>query len=145
MTGTPPSDLLRALPHGPAARLLDSVVEVDDDSILCRAVTRKDSPYGDGSTVSALIAVEMGAQAAAAHQVFLRSRSGGERPASGYVVRARKLTIGRERLDPPDPVGVRARLIGSAGSLCVYSVTCHLEHGPELLAVELSLFHRSNG
>lgn len=134
-------DLDELLPHGPAARLVGSVVELDAESVLCRASAPVESPYGDGDTISTLIGVEMAAQAAAVHQAVLRIESGRGPSPTGFVVRARKLELFRERLEAPLSLLAGARLVSSSGALCVYHVACRLEDGPDLLTAALSILH----
>lgn len=141
MTDVTSRDLDRVLPHGPAARLVDAVVEMDAESILCRASAPAESPYGDGVTLSTLIGVEMAAQAAAVHQARLGMESGGEPGASGYVVRARRLEIFRERLEGPVSILAEARLVSSSGALRVYRITCRLDEGADLLSADLTFLH----
>lgn len=141
MTDFASLDLDQLLPHGPAARLVDSIVEIDAESVLCRASAPVGSPYGDGDTISTLIGVEMAAQAAAVHQAFLRIESGREPSASGLVVRARKLELVRGRLKAPVSLLAGGRLVSSSGALCVYRVACRLENGPDLLTGDLSFLH----
>lgn len=141
MTDFTALDLGRTLPHGPAARLVEAIVEMDAESIVCRASAARDSPYGDGETISTLIGVEMAAQAAAVHQAFLGMEAGREPSASGFVVRARRLELARQRLEAPVSLLAEARLVSATGALCVYRVACRPQRGPELLAADLSFLH----
>lgn len=143
-TEDPSAKLLRALPHGPAARLLTRVLELDPDAVRSQASTSAASPYGDGETVSSLVAVEMAAQAAGVHQAFLAAAKAATRTGSGYVVRVRKLSISRQRFDVETPVRLHAWLIGVAPPLAIYGASAELADGSPVLRMELTLLAETN-
>jgi predicted hotdog family 3-hydroxylacyl-ACP dehydratase len=81
--------LCRLIPHNGTMCLLDSVINWDDESILCRAVSQCDpnNPLRANSTLSAINGVEFAAQAMAVHGALLQGDE--KTPASGYLAALR--------------------------------------------------------
>jgi predicted hotdog family 3-hydroxylacyl-ACP dehydratase len=126
---------IRALiPHSGTMCLLDGVIEWDDDSVLCITETHRDStnPLRRGGFLSAVHALEYGAQAAAVHG-GLRARAAGEIAPAGYLAALRDAQLRVDRLDDiASPLIVRAeRLFGETANT-VYE--CQISAGSELLA-----------
>ena len=114
--------------------LLDTVIDWDDDSILCGSETHcdPDNPLRRGGRLSALHALEYGAQAAAVHG-GLRARSAGVAAPPCYLAALRDAHLHVARLDEvAGPLKVRARrLFGDSGNT-VYE--CSISAGNVLLA-----------
>jgi predicted LPLAT superfamily acyltransferase len=107
---------IRALiPHSGSMCLLESVIEWDDRSIVCTSNTHRDplNPLQRNGQLSAVHALEYGAQAAAVHG-GLRARAAGATAAPGYVAAFRDARLHVNRLDDIEsPLEVRAtRLFG---------------------------------
>jgi predicted hotdog family 3-hydroxylacyl-ACP dehydratase len=116
------------IPHSGTMCLLDGVVSWDDDSILCVTNTHRDrdNPLRRDGRLSAVNALEYGAQAAAVHG-GLRARAAGTTAPACYLAALRDARMHLERLDDlTTPLEVRAqRLFGEAGNTvyqCVISV-----------------------
>ncbi len=111
------------LPHAPPARLLEALLEVGEGRLEARAVIPSASPFAEGAVAPGLLALELGAQAAAALEAIERAARGeGGGPRQGYLVGAREA-----RFDPPLlPVGVPLRVSASlearALPLCHYRI-----------------------
>jgi predicted hotdog family 3-hydroxylacyl-ACP dehydratase len=114
--------------------LLDTVLEWDDDSIVCRSETHRDpaNPLRRDGQLSALHAFEYGAQAAAVHG-GLRARSAGVVAPPCYLAALRDAHLHVARLDDvTSPLEIRAqRLFGDSGNT-VYE--CSVSAGDLLLA-----------
>ena len=111
---------IRALiPHSGTMCLLDGVIEWDNDSIACISETHREStnPLRRNGRLSAVHAIEYGAQAAAVHG-GLRARAAGTTAPPGYLVAVRDAQLNVERLDDiPSSLVVRAgRLFGEAAN-----------------------------
>jgi predicted hotdog family 3-hydroxylacyl-ACP dehydratase len=111
---------IRALiPHAGKMCLLDGVITWDDESIACMSGTHRDpaNPLRRGARLSALHALEYGAQAAAIHG-GLRARSAGAPLPSAYLVAFRDVRLFVERLDDITfALDIRAaRILGDAGN-----------------------------
>src|SRR5213083_1124199 len=99
--------------------LLDSVIEWDDQSIICISNTHREpaNPLRREGQLSAVHAFEYGAQAAAVHG-GLRARAAGMTAPPGYLAALRDAHLHVARLDDAaSPLQVRAqRLFGDAGN-----------------------------
>ena len=107
------------IPHSGTMCLLDGVVSWDDNSILCVTNTHRDrdNPLRRDGRLSAVNALEYGAQAAAVHG-GLRARAAGTIAPACYLAALRDARMHLERLDGlTAPLEVRAqRLFGEAGN-----------------------------
>jgi predicted hotdog family 3-hydroxylacyl-ACP dehydratase len=114
--------------------LLESVIEWDDRSIVCTSNTHRDplNPLRRKGQLSAVHALEYGAQAAAVHG-GLRARAAGTTAAPGYVAAFRDARLHVNRLDDIEcPLQVHAtRLFGDDAST-VYE--CRVSAGDRILA-----------
>jgi predicted hotdog family 3-hydroxylacyl-ACP dehydratase len=109
------NEIERLIPHAGTMCLLDRVVDWDDKSITCLSETHRsdDNPLRRDGQLSALHALEYGAQAAAVHG-GLRARVVGTSAPPGYLAALRDAHLRVSRLDDLDsPLRVRAhRLFG---------------------------------
>jgi predicted hotdog family 3-hydroxylacyl-ACP dehydratase len=128
------SEIRTLIPHTGNMCLLDSVLEWDDESIVCTSETHRDpaNPLRRGAQLSALHAFEYAAQAAAVHG-GLAARSAGVPAPPHYLAALRTVHLRVVRLDDIDsPLEVHARrLFGDAGN-AVYE--CRVSAGRVVLA-----------
>lgn len=87
------------IPHAGSMCLLDAVETWDATRIACRAVSHRDAanPLRHDGQLTALHAIEYGAQAMALHAGLLGARD--VKPASGYLVAVRDAEFFVDRLD----------------------------------------------
>ena len=113
------SEIRTLIPHAGTMCLLDSVLDWNDESIVCLTDTHRHSnnPLRRNERLSALHALEYGAQAAAIHG-GLRARAAGTTAPACYLAALRDTHLYVGRLDDlPSPLEVRAkRLFGDAGN-----------------------------
>ena len=126
---------IRALiPHSGLMCLLDSVIEWDDQSIVCIGNTHRDpaNPLRRDGRLSAVHAFEYAAQAVAVHG-GLRARSAGATAPPGYLAALRDARLHVTRLDEiASPLQICAdRVFGDAANT-VYE--CRVSTGDVLLA-----------
>ncbi len=128
------AEIRTLIPHAGLMCLLDSVLDWDDQSIVCRSETHRDpaNPLRRHGQLSALHAFEYGAQAAAVHG-GLRARSVGAAAPPCYLAALRDAHLQVKRLDDiASPLEVRAqRLFGDTGNT-IYE--CHVSAGNVHLA-----------
>src|SRR2546427_13126880 len=88
------------IPHSGLMCLLDSVIEWDDQSIICISNTHREpaNPLRREGQLSAVHAFEYGAQAAAVHG-GLRARAAGMTAPPGYLAALRDAHLYVARLD----------------------------------------------
>src|SRR6184192_3429669 len=107
------------IPHAGSMCLLDNVINWDDESIVCFTNTHRDpaNPLRRDGRLSALHALEYGAQAAAVHG-GLRARAASATAPPCYLAALRDAHLHIARLDDlASPLEVRAqRLFGDAGN-----------------------------
>jgi predicted hotdog family 3-hydroxylacyl-ACP dehydratase len=113
------AEIRTLIPHSGTMCLLDAVVSWDDEAILCLTNTHRDAsnPLRRGEQLSALHALEYGAQAAAIHG-GLRARAAGTTAPPCYLAAIRDAHLHILRLDDlSSPLEIRARrLFGDAGN-----------------------------
>ena len=122
------AEIRTLIPHAGSMCLLDNVISWDDESIVCFTHTHRDpaNPLRRDGQLSALHALEYGAQAAAVHG-GLRARAAGATAPPCYLAALRDAHLHVARLDDlASPMEVRAqRLFGEAGNTiykCAISV-----------------------
>jgi predicted hotdog family 3-hydroxylacyl-ACP dehydratase len=121
------ADAAHLLPHRGVARLLTDVVRCDAGEIHARGRVPAAHPLASGAEVPALVAIELGAQAAAAMEALARTASGARtEPRTGSLVRVREARFEREALPVDTTIDVTARLDAAAGPLAIYDVTATL-------------------
>jgi predicted hotdog family 3-hydroxylacyl-ACP dehydratase len=124
----PVADLI---PHAPPARLLTNVLAADAGGILCAGCIPAGHPLAAGGEAPGFLAIELGAQAAAAFEAL--ARQPGAPPRIGYLVGVRDahlpagLPIGRT-------LHVTAVPAGAAAALAIYDVEVAAEGAAEPLA-----------
>jgi predicted hotdog family 3-hydroxylacyl-ACP dehydratase len=124
----PVADLV---PHAPPARLLTEVLAEGAGAILCAGSIPGDHPLAAGGEAPGFLAIELGAQAAAALEALARPPGG--RPRIGYLVGVRdahlpaRLPIGRT-------LHVTAVPAGAAAALAIYDMQVAEEGAAEPLA-----------
>ena len=126
MSGVPEA-MLERLPHTGVARLLTAVVRCDDASVLAVGEIRADHPLvGDGEA-PAFLALELGAQAAAAMESLTRRGTSPSGPVRGRLVRIRDAQFARDTLPVNTPLDVTAQVVALALPLAVYRIRVCLD------------------
>lgn len=120
------------MPHRAPMLMLDALVSCSDTEAVCTKTFRDGELFveADG-TVSALVALELFAQAAAAHFGYLGMTRGGGF-ASGALLGSRKLELVESTLRVGEPLEVRVTQIMSMPPAAQYE--CVLVRGGETLA-----------
>jgi predicted hotdog family 3-hydroxylacyl-ACP dehydratase len=98
-----PEALCELMPHDGSMCLIEELVEWDEQMIVCRTRSHlsPDNPLRTGQRLSAIHAVEYGAQAIGLHGGLL-SKDSGATSRSGLLVGLRQIKLHRERLDDSD-------------------------------------------
>jgi predicted hotdog family 3-hydroxylacyl-ACP dehydratase len=130
------SDAAGLLPHQRTARLLTQVLRHDGESIEAVGVISPSHPLAMQNGAPNFLALELGAQAAAALEALSRQDGhGGGEPRVGYLVRVRDAAFTSAVLPVGVPLSVTAVLEGTAPPLAMYRVT--VTDGDEPLATAL--------
>lgn len=128
------AEIRTLIPHAGLMCLLDRVLRWDDESIVCVSETHRDpaNPLRRHGRLSALHAVEYGAQAAAVHG-GLRARSAGVTLPASYLAALRDVHLYAAHLDNvTSPLQVRARRLFGNTSNTIYE--CDVSAGDIALA-----------
>ena len=128
------AEIRTLIPHSGLMCLLDSVIEWDDQSIICISNTHRDpaNPLRREGQLSAVHAFEYGAQAAAAHG-GLRARAAGMTAPPGYLAALRDAHLHVARLDDAaSPLQVCARRLFGESANTIYE--CRISADGILLA-----------
>lgn len=103
--------------------LLDSINSWDENSIHASSTshTENDHPLRKDGKLSSLAAIELAAQAMAAHS-SITAGDGSQPPRRGFVASTSKINISENRLDTlPSPLDIYVELMGSSGDGSMYS------------------------
>ena len=119
------------VPHRGLARFIARVVSATDTRIDAVGVIPAGHPLVVNSAAPACLALELGAQAAAALEAIHRQTSApGDPPKVGSLVRIREARFDRVSLPVDTPIDITADLIGSAPPLAIYSIRATLDRAP---------------
>jgi predicted hotdog family 3-hydroxylacyl-ACP dehydratase len=126
-----PADARAFLPHRSTARLLTQVTSCRRDAIEAWGAVPAAHPLAAAGLAPAFVAIELGAQAAAAHEAINRAGAGtgGAAPQEGRLVRIRDARLARPHVAVESPIRVVARLIGSAPPLAMYHIETSTSDG----------------
>lgn len=126
------------IPHGPRARLVDRIVSVEAQAIVCLGSVPARAAYVRDGSFPSFVLLEMAAQAAAAFEIASAREGGAEaRPGVGYLVRAQAVTSRLARVPAGIAIELRVERTGSAGALQQYA--CVARHdGAELFSGRFS-------
>jgi len=128
------AEIRTLIPHSGLMCLLDSVIEWDDQSIICISNTHREpaNPLRREGQLSAVHAFEYGAQAAAVHG-GLRARAAGMTAPPGYLAALRDAHLYVARLDDAaSPLQVCARRLFGESANTIYE--CRISADGILLA-----------
>jgi predicted hotdog family 3-hydroxylacyl-ACP dehydratase len=118
------SEIRKLIPHSGGMCLLDGVIQWDDESIVCVSNTHRDpsNPLRNNGQLSAVHALEYGAQAAAVHG-GLRARSAGATAPPAYLAALRDAHLHVVRLDNvSSSLQVHARRLFGEAANTVYEI-----------------------
>ena len=112
------------IPHAGSMCLLDSVAYWDNESIICHASSHQnvENPLYGNDGLSAVHALEYGAQAVALHGGLCTRKQGAEMP-QGYIAAIRDAVFYQERLDRlPHLLQIEVRQLLVAGGDMIYEL-----------------------
>jgi predicted hotdog family 3-hydroxylacyl-ACP dehydratase len=122
-------DVADLVPHRRGARLLTAVASASPQSIEATGLIPLGHPLATGGRAPAFLAIEIGAQAAAAMEAIARRDAaglvGGARP--GQLVRIRDARFERDSLPVSTPIDIAAELIGTARPLAIYHIRASVD------------------
>lgn len=96
------------MPHRPPMLLLDALVAHDEDEAVCEKTFTDEDPFVENGQVSGFVALELFAQAAAAHFGYEGLASGGK-PQSGALLGARKIDLSRGSFAVGEKLTIRVK------------------------------------
>ena len=114
----PPLDTL--IPHRPPARLITGIVGTVDGAFVCRCAIPPE--FASNGSSSAIMGIEMGAQAAAVMAALERPPEWAAAPPVGYLVSIRDARFALPELPVGRDLEVRVRAAGGAGPLTTYEI-----------------------
>ncbi|HVS18531.1 MAG TPA: hypothetical protein VMT18_08020 [Planctomycetota bacterium] len=131
----PPPTAGDYLPHRAPALFVEELLEHDELGSLCRARVPPESPFVRAGCFPAYLALELGAQGAAASEAIARRRGEpGAVPRAGYLVGARDARFDRAALSQQESYLVRTRLLRAAPPLRTWRVEVLLASDPVAVA-----------
>jgi len=126
------------LPHAGPALLVERAVDVTEDVIRCTARVPANSPFRTGDRAPAFLAIEMGAQAAALHDLVAQDAHC-EPDRHGFIVAVRDTTFHELDLPADATFDVEARRDVSMPPLFNYSVRVNA-NGKLLVEASISTY-----
>ena len=125
------------IPHAGQMCLIDAVESWDDESIICISHSHKleENPLRANGQLSAIHAIEFGAQSMAIHGALL-ARSSHKPMPPGYLAAARDVKFGSIlRLDTLEsPLRIQSTKMLSSGGNLMYSFEIHADDEPVMSA-----------
>ncbi len=119
------------LPHAGESVLLDTVVDIEKDAIVCETLLANHQIVLDeDGSASAALGVELMSQAAAAF-AGCRARLDGCPPQKGVVLGVRRLEVYEACFSSDQRLSVAARLSAAMGATSIFE--CEVRAGSELL------------
>jgi predicted hotdog family 3-hydroxylacyl-ACP dehydratase len=117
------------VPHRGVARLIARIVSASKTSIHAVGEIPAGHPLAEAGAAPACLALELGAQSAAALEAIGRQAASAvaEPPRRGSLVRIREARFDRATLPVGTPIEITAELIGSAPPLAIYAVRATLD------------------
>jgi len=140
-----PSDIAIAelVPHAGPMRLLDRVLEADEERLVAEARVRADQLFAQGSELGAWVGIEYMAQAIAAWAGW-QARQRGEPPRLGFLVGSRRYECRR----PSVAIGSALRIevqLELRGDNGIGVFRCRIDcDGAELAVATLTVFEPAN-
>jgi predicted hotdog family 3-hydroxylacyl-ACP dehydratase len=134
-----PAPIHELLPHSGTARLLTAVVRADDASVLAVGEIPAAHPLVRDGQAPAFLALELGAQAAAALESMTRRGTSASGPVRGRLVRVREAQFARDTLPVNTSLDVTAQIVALASPLAVYRIRVSLD-GVERATATLSTY-----
>jgi len=125
------AEVARLLPHAGAMCMLDSVVEWDDERIVCHSDRHRapDNPLRADARLAAIHAIEFAAQAMAIHHRLMNRVS--RVPRHGLLVSVRQCTLAAQRLDDaPSPLVIEATRVAVTDDAFTYRFTVGTPESP---------------
>ena len=122
-------DIGELLPHTGAARLLTRVVAFGEQVIDAVGIIPEHHPLVSEGHAPAFLAIELGAQAAAAMETLHKRNASGcdEQSQVGALVRVRVAELARVSFPADTPVCVKAKLDGQAQALSIYRISTAID------------------
>lgn len=130
-------DICGLLPHTGRMCLIERILSWDEEGIVCLTGSHRllDHPLREQGALSAIHAVEYGAQAMGIHRGLRARQTDGRPDPKGYIAAIRGLHLHRRDLhDLAGPLTIEARRLGGQGSSFVYAIRVHADTIPVLEA-----------
>ncbi len=121
------------MPHRPPMLLLDALVAHDDEVAVCEKTFTERDPFVEGGEVSSFVALELFAQAAAAHFGYEGLARGGK-ATSGALLGARKIDLSVDHFVVGQKLIVRVQRAMSMPPMAQFECTLTDDQGITLAA-----------
>jgi predicted hotdog family 3-hydroxylacyl-ACP dehydratase len=130
-------DVAGLVPHTGVARFLTDIVSVSPKAIEAMGAIPAGHALARHGAVPVFLAIELGAQAAAALEAIGRATEPGATtgPRMGSLVRIREARFDRPSMPVNTPIRISAELVGAAPPLAVYRLSAALGEHVVLTAV----------
>jgi predicted hotdog family 3-hydroxylacyl-ACP dehydratase len=138
---TPSLDDLIA--HRPPLRLLDSIVEISERTVLAETRVRADNPFFQpGYGLPGYVGLEMMAQAIAAIDGF-KCYKHGQKAKIGFLLGSRRYLCREEKLDEGETLRISAEMVFADHAMLAFD--CRIDRrGSELATANLKVFAPSD-
>lgn len=138
-------DIDSLIPHRPPMRLIDRVIEIEDDTITALASVPANGPFvGAEADPPGYMVVEMMAQTVGAWDGWQRRQRGGGLEV-GFLLGTRRLRCDRLTLTPGTLVRIEARMLFSDGELASFACTAREGEAEPFAEATLNVFCPATG
>lgn len=134
--------IAKNIPHGKSMSLLESVLSIDEDKIICEAISHRDpnNPLIFNDKLSATAVIEYSGQAIALHRYFLHKEfdeKDRQAPKEGYLAALKKVQFTIENLSEIErKLQIEAKSVYASGDKAYYEFRV-LAEGVELVSGEM--------
>jgi predicted hotdog family 3-hydroxylacyl-ACP dehydratase len=125
------------LPHRPPMLLIDDIVDITDDRIVCRTTIHPDCVFAIDRRVHASAMIEFVAQVSAIFAGVLSARDGGP-PRLGMIVGCREITFAVDSFAVGDELTIAATKIFGEHQLAAFTATVS-RHGVVCATLQMSV------
>lgn len=121
------------MPHRPPMLLLDALVAHEGDEAVCEKTFTDGDPFVENGQVSSFVALELFAQAAAAHFGYEGLARGGQAQ-SGALLGARKIDLARDTFAVGEKLSIRVKRVMSMPPMAQFECALTAPDGSTLAA-----------
>lgn len=140
MTPSALPEIETLIPHRDPMRLIDCVIEIENDAIATQATVPADGPFvAPDADPPGYVVIEMMAQTVGAWNGW-QHRQAGREPQIGYLLGTRRFRCERATLAPGTSLRIDAQAVFSDGEMACFACTAREADGLPFAEATLNVF-----